>query len=92
VPGFPPPPEPDPKTGETVPYVQWPLALRFYYYATLARALDFLPDETRERRRAELRGRVAAMQMEDGRWENPAHHMRENDPLIATSLALVALA
>jgi hypothetical protein len=92
VPGFPPPPVPDPKTGEVEPFVQWPLALRFYYYASLGRAIGFLPAETREKRRTDLRAHVAGMQHEDGRWENPAHHMRENDPLIATSLALLALA
>jgi hypothetical protein len=92
VPGFPPPPVPDPKTGEVEPFVQWPQALRFYYYASLGRVLGFLSAETRAKRRNDLRGHVVGMQREDGRWENPAHHMRENDPLIATSLALVALA
>lgn len=92
VPGFPPPPAADPKTGEVEPFAQWPLALRFYYYASLAQAIRFLPTESRDKRRAALRTHVVSLQQPDGRWENEAHHMRENDPLIATSLALVALA
>lgn len=92
VPGFPPPPLADPKTGEVEPFVQWPLALRFYYYASLARAIGFLPADSRDKRRAALRTHVVSLQRNDGRWENEAHHMRENDPLIATSLGLVALA
>ncbi len=91
VPGFLAAPAVDPKTGEAEPFVQWPQALRFYYYATLARTIDVLPAGTRDVRREELRAHVISLQRDDGRWENDVHHMRENDPLIATSLALVAL-
>lgn len=91
VPGFPPPPPDDQETGEPVPFVQWPRALRFYYYATLSRSLDLLPAESRGERREALRRHVIGLERDDGRWENDAHQMRENDPLIATSLAMVAL-
>ncbi len=91
VPGFPPPPVPDPKTGEVEPFIQWPQALRFYYYMTLGRALPLLSEDVREKRREKLRKHVVSLAREDGRWENQFHHQRENDPLIATSFALVAI-
>ncbi|MEX2185265.1 MAG: hypothetical protein WD875_00660 [Pirellulales bacterium] len=91
VPGFPAESPADPTTGEAEPFAQWPKALRFYYYATLARTLDALPAESREKRREQLHAHVISLHRDDGRWENDVHHMRENDPLIATSLALVAL-
>jgi hypothetical protein len=32
------------------------------------------------------------LQRTDGSWQNESDRMRENDPLIATSLAMIALA
>ena len=35
---------------------------------------------------------VIARQQQDGRWENPVPTMRENDPTVATAMAVSALA
>lgn len=70
-------------------------ALDFYYAASLASALQ------REQADAQLPAttnwsaiiaeRMIKRQLADGRWQNDAVDVREDDPLIATSLALHAL-
>lgn len=69
----------------------WAMGLRFYYYQSLAKALPAEGDWA-DRRRAALRKQVASLQQRDGRWQNESARMREDDPLIATSLAIIALA
>jgi hypothetical protein len=81
VPGF-----RDDADGET-----WKAGLRFYYLAALARVLPFLePDASAARRRSIMESLVES-QAVDGSWSNPGARMREDDPLIATSFAIVAL-
>jgi hypothetical protein len=74
---------------ELPPEVGWQRGLRFYYYAALAPLLAHFPDS--KIRKAELIRHVIGMQKADGSWENDSDRMRENDPLIATSLAITAL-
>ena len=58
----------------------------FYYYAASASGL--LPQAQRRALAEEL----AARQRPDGSWSNPEPLVKEDDPLIATPLALLALA
>jgi squalene-hopene/tetraprenyl-beta-curcumene cyclase len=63
-------------------------AVWFYYCASLSGALEAAtPKGWAEALSAEL----ALRQAEDGSWSNPAHAMREDDPMTATALALTAL-
>ena len=57
----------------------------YYYYA--ASAAPHLPPEHRQALHAEL----ASRQLPDGSWSNPESLVKEDDPLIATPLALLAL-
>lgn len=59
-------------------------AVYYYYAASVGRAL---PDRAKEVA-AELVRRQAA----DGSWANPVELVRENDPVVATSQAVIALA
>ncbi|HEX5105638.1 MAG TPA: prenyltransferase/squalene oxidase repeat-containing protein [Pirellulaceae bacterium] len=74
------------------PEAGWDRGLRFYYYAALSRVLPLFPLSERDSRSAALARHIIGLQQEDGRWENESDRMRENDPLIATALAVVALA
>ena len=53
--------------------------------------LDLLPDAERTSRREALARLLADQQRADGSFANDSDRMRENDPLIATALAMVAL-
>lgn len=69
----------------------WDEGLQFYFCACCARALaDWEGDEA-----VAVRGRLLAdllrLQRGDGSWQNPSNAMREDDPLIATALAITAL-
>ena len=68
-------------------YRRWPQGLRYYYAAASAqafRALGVARDADQDRLlRAESRA--------DGSWANPEPLVKEDDPLIATGLALRAL-
>ncbi len=71
--------------------VDWQNGLRLYYYAALAPALRWFPEDAASKRRGALLAQVVALQRRDGSWRNSSARMREDDPLIATCLALVAL-
>ncbi len=70
----------------------WREGLRFYYYFTQAKALRFLPEEEARRRAKELRSLLLVEQRADGSFKNKTPRMFEDDPLLATSLAIIALA
>ena len=70
----------------------WREGLRFYYYFTQAQALPLLPNDEANRRRTELKKILVSEQKDDGRFQNEAPRMFEDDPLLATSLAIAALA
>jgi len=66
--------------------------LKFYYAVALARAIRAYPDAQFAARKEALIAWIIAEQRADGSWQNSNNAMREDDPLIATSLAIAALA
>ena len=72
-------------------HANWKESLRFYYYAALAKTSALVPDIITPGRRAELIEIIRSSQAPDGSWANERSDMREDDPLIATSFALIAL-
>jgi hypothetical protein len=69
----------------------WGMGLRFYYYQSLAKLLPHFDAKTRAARQQAIRAQIVELQQENGRWQNPSARMREDDPLIATCLAIAAL-
>jgi len=73
--------------------VQTARSVRYYYCITLAEVIAASSqDRDWSRHRAALVAFLAASQRADGSWANEVPLMQENDPLIATSLAVAALA
>lgn len=65
--------------------------LRYYYAASMARVSgDSSALEIHSASR-ELQRWIVSQQQSDGSWQNPVAVMHEDDPLIATSLAVIAL-
>ena len=70
----------------------WATDLRFYYFASRAKSSSSFPDQ-----RTSLQERLipilTELQAKDGSWSNttPTVRMREDDPLIATALAVIAI-
>lgn len=73
------------------PEIGWQQGLRFYYWMTLAQTLRYLPADARAIRRQAILEQLISRQHADGYWQNESARMREDDLLIATSFALVAL-
>ncbi|MEQ8790575.1 MAG: hypothetical protein RIC55_30035 [Pirellulaceae bacterium] len=71
--------------------VGWQKGLRLYYYMTLAKCLKHLPADAARARREALLKHLVSLAESDGRWQNDSARMREDDPLIATALIVVAL-
>jgi hypothetical protein len=70
-------------------------AVYYYYAASVARTLRLLDDfELPDDRdwRAELTKELVKRQRRDGSWANPVELVRENDPIVATASAIIALA
>ena len=70
----------------------------YYYYMTMAKALDVAGIDTIEREgaatvnwRAELSQKLAQLQKQDGSWVNPNERWNEGYPVIVTSYSLLAL-
>ena len=74
------------------PELGWQRGLRFYYYASLAKVLPVLPASDIALRRTALLEMLLKLPRRDGSYLNESDRMRENDPLIATGLGVVALA
>jgi hypothetical protein len=73
---------------------RWGESIRFYHYAARAAVLQRLPVEDRASRasRRKLAELVAKRQRPDGSFVNAAGHlMKEDDPLVCTALAVLAL-
>ncbi len=64
-------------------YQRWTIGLRFYYAGVGAEAAG--------RCSRELAANLIAAQRRDGSWQNPETLGKEDDPLIATAFAVVAL-
>lgn len=70
----------------------------FYYYHTMAKALDALGEAefvddagTKHNWKQELRSKLAELQLEDGSWVNPTTRWMEGDPNLVSAYALLAL-
>jgi squalene-hopene/tetraprenyl-beta-curcumene cyclase len=70
----------------------------YYYYHTMAKCLDILGlDKVKDAAgkehdwRADLTAALAKRQKDDGSWRSATPHWMENDPLIVTGYALMAL-
>ncbi len=71
----------------------------FYYYHTMAKALDALGEAefveasgAKHPWKKELRDKLAELQMADGSWVNPTTRWMEGDPNLVCGYALLALA
>ena len=80
-----------PGIPDTESTVQAREGLRFYYWAAIARVAERFPDAEFSARRQAVVTNLAKLQSADGSWRNPNPLMREDDPLVATALALIAL-
>lgn len=69
----------------------WNEGLRYYYWAGLAKLLPDYPEPVRSQLTEELMDQLLPLQSSAGFWRNSVNAMREDDPLIATALALLAL-
>jgi hypothetical protein len=69
----------------------WRDGLKFYFAQSFARVLHLLPEAV-ALDRADKLARWLVKEQSGGLWQNKSSRMREDDPLIATSLALTALA
>ncbi len=88
----------NPGFSQNAPAPYWS-GIFFYYYWGLTRALDGLgketlttPDDEVHWWAREAADWLANLQKPDGSWANEVNIMEENDPLVATPLALMALA
>ncbi|MEY4180264.1 MAG: hypothetical protein RLY70_3838 [Planctomycetota bacterium] len=68
-----------------------PEAVWFYGAARFVEAAEFFPRERREAIRESIATAVIVRQRADGSWASLEPAMREDDPLIATPLAIAAL-
>jgi hypothetical protein len=66
-------------------------ALWFYWCARLMEVAEHFPDARRQAARTAVAAAIIDRQRADGSWANPEPAMREDDPLIATPLAIAAL-
>jgi squalene-hopene/tetraprenyl-beta-curcumene cyclase len=69
-------------------------AVYYYYAASVSRVMrdhDIKPKNGTEWA-SSLANELAGRQRRNGRWENPVELVRENEPLVATSNAVIALA
>jgi squalene-hopene/tetraprenyl-beta-curcumene cyclase len=70
----------------------------FYYYDILARALSAAGVDTIDCNgkkidwKKELSAKIISLQKKDGSWANDNNRFWENDPVLATSFAILALA
>jgi squalene-hopene/tetraprenyl-beta-curcumene cyclase len=72
------------------------MAVYYYYAASLAKApapaLTAEAEEGTVPLKQLLADELLKRQRQDGSWVNPAHAVREDEPVVATSFALIALA
>jgi hypothetical protein len=69
----------------------WEQGLLYYYFYSMSKCLEHLPAKERKELAKKLKAKIEQLQTPEGYWENPVARMREDDPLIATSFALIAL-
>ena len=80
--------------------IGWPSSLRFYYLAALSRSMllgssqkwaGITTDLGTEKFTISIQHQLVDTQRDSGAWQNDYSRMREDDPLIATPFALIAL-
>ncbi len=76
---------------KTPPELGWKEGLKYYYYRGLSRVNHLLPAEFKLQQRNDLLHQLLKLQSKDGFWENSNTSMREDDPLIATCVSLIAI-
>ena len=69
----------------------WDQGLLYYWFYSVSKCLELLPEEQSKQFAEALQKKIIDLQNDDGSWANPNARMREDDPLIATSFALIAL-
>jgi hypothetical protein len=69
-------------------YQRWPQGLAFYYSAVSTRAFEVLG----ARMDPAVAEALKRTQRSNGSWSNPENLVKEDDPLIATGFAIIALA
>jgi hypothetical protein len=78
----------------------WAYGLKFYFWMSHGKSVVHFPSKKYQaakyqaaiQRQATFKQLIEQLQKQDGRWENPNARMREDDPVIATSFAIIALA
>jgi squalene-hopene/tetraprenyl-beta-curcumene cyclase len=80
-----------PGLSQSVDGADWGKGLRFYYFARMAEVASALPGPAATTLRRDLVKELLRFQSADGSWRNEVNTMREDDPLVATALALEAL-
>lgn len=72
----------------------WPKALKLYYLQSFSLATKFMAGVEEPKKQTSYENieiELGKAQKEDGRFQNASALMRENDPLVATSFAIIAL-
>jgi len=72
----------------------WAHGLKFYFWMSTGKSVSHFPwakYKAASQRQATYTKLIEQLQKDDGHWENPNARMREDDPIIATSFAIIAL-
>lgn len=84
--------QPDRNPGlEDAPIAAYGPAMRFYYRATVAESAAALSTTLSAPARQGLLAAILAEQRADGRWQGELALQKEDDPVIATALSILAL-
>jgi hypothetical protein len=75
----------------TAEQAMWAEGLRYYYWQSLARVWHLLAADKRESLQITLAETLLTAQNAAGYWQNRSARMREDDPLLATCFALLAI-
>ena len=65
--------------------------MQYYYWMGLAKVIRQTMDTRLAPHRRTIIEQLIALQKPNGSWANESHMMREDDPLIATAMAITAL-
>jgi len=85
------PPRMDSEPEAAADAIDWREALWYYHTAALSHVATGLPSPALQKQQRESVPRLLTRQQPSGCWQNPDGKMREDDPLIATALAVSSL-